>query len=71
VDGKYFDMGGNFGGGSNWLQPRPSLIPIPTQLAQKINSKQENIFRYDPAPIHKNLGQNRQSSRKINWSFFG
>jgi len=25
VGREYFDMGGYFGSGSNWLQPRPSI----------------------------------------------
>jgi len=44
---KYLDMGGYFTNGSNWLQLRPPLQPIPTQLVQKINSKQKSISRYE------------------------
>jgi len=40
-------MGGYFSGGSNWLQPRPPVQPIPTQLAEKINAKQKSISRYE------------------------
>jgi len=36
-----------FGGGSNWLQPRPPVQPIPTQLAEKINGKQKGISGYE------------------------
>jgi len=28
---KYFDVGGYFTSGSNWLQPRPPLIPTQTE----------------------------------------
>jgi DNA-binding XRE family transcriptional regulator len=45
VDGEYFDMCSDLGGSSNWLQPRPPLQAIPTQLAEKINAKQKSISR--------------------------
>jgi len=47
VDREYFDTGGYFTNGSNWLQLRPPVIPIPTQLAEKINTKQKSISRYE------------------------
>jgi len=39
-------MGGYFTNGSNWLQLRPPVQPIPTQLAKKINRKQKDISGY-------------------------
>ena len=40
-------MGGYFTNGSNWLQLRPPVQRIRTQLAEKINAKQKSISRYE------------------------
>ena len=47
MDREDSDMCSYFGGSSNWLQPRPPLQAIPTQLAEKINAKQKSIPRYE------------------------
>jgi len=40
-------MCGYFTKGSNWLQLRPPVQPILTQLAEKINCKQKDISGYE------------------------
>jgi len=44
-----------------------------TQLAEKTNTKQKSVSRYETGaslPSIKNLGQNRQSLEKTSWLFF-
>lgn len=54
--------------------PRVELDLSQTQLPLKVNARQTNISRFETggtAAIHKNLSQNRRSSRKTSWLFFG